>query len=62
MRMSLWSADLSAETLPLMGAPSDVEAQDIRKGIGDYRIAQSLLRSAMTPANVEALDAEGGAF
>ena len=60
--MSSCSADLSIETLPLVGVASDVEAQGSRKDIGNYRIVRTLLRSAIAPTDKEALDAEGGAF
>ncbi|KAG1370930.1 hypothetical protein COCNU_16G000240 [Cocos nucifera] len=57
--MSSHPADLSIEVSPLAGAPSNSEAQDNRKGIGDYRVDQSLNQSILLLADIKAMDNEG---
>ena len=60
--MSSRVADASTKVSPSVGIPLKVEAQDNRKGIDDYQVAQSLIRSILLPVDVKAMDNEGGAF
>ena len=62
MKMSLRSADVQVGSSASMGASSGVEAQDTRMGINNFHVAHSLIKSILLPTDVEAFNAEGGAF
>ncbi|KAG1370944.1 hypothetical protein COCNU_16G000380 [Cocos nucifera] len=50
--------------IPRSVSPIEVplDTEDKRKGIDDYRVAHSLLKSVLLPANIQAFEEAGGAF
>ncbi|KAG1363319.1 hypothetical protein COCNU_11G001460 [Cocos nucifera] len=59
IRMSSHGPDV-LESISPMEVPLDTE--DKRKGIGDYRVAHSLLKSVILPTDVQTFEEAGGAF